>query len=198
MGRVKKQDRKKGGHTAERMEEGLRLISNGKSIRSAAKETNLAYPTLRRYAQKKKEAGNTPIRLVPNYEVNKIFSYDQELSLKKYITCALMFYGLTTVDVRKAAFQMATLNNIKIPSCWQKEKMVGKEWLRSVRKRHVDISLRKPEPCSLARATSFNQANVQRFFDNLYNVLQRNEKCADGTRIFNYCTKTTQGIGTNW
>lgn len=81
------------------MVQALQLIKDGASIRRAANECHLAYPTLRRYATKIERY---------NYEVNAVFSQDQELVLKDYIKhCALMFYGLGAKEVREVAYQMA-------------------------------------------------------------------------------------------
>lgn len=69
---------------------------------------------------------------------------------------------------------MAEINKLKMPRSWQIKTTAGAEWLSCFRRRHLDILLRKPEACSLARATAFNKTNVGQFFENLENVLKRN------------------------
>ncbi|XP_031358437.1 uncharacterized protein LOC116182078 [Photinus pyralis] len=96
-----------------------------------------------------------------------------------------MAYGLTTVDVRRLAFEVAVVNNVTIPESWSTSKMAGKDWLRAFIKRRKTLSIRKPEACSLARLTSFNRHNVQTFFTNLRNILEQNPSLSDGSRIFN-------------
>jgi hypothetical protein len=184
MGRTKAEIRKKGGFTKDDMQMALALVKHGVSMRKAAKDCKLAYPTLRRYVIKTKD--NPQIRLVPNYEVNAVFSPDQETILVKYIEeCALMFYGLTAKETRQLAYQMAVANSIKCPDTWARNEMAGKDWLRSFKKRHNNISLKKPETCSIARATAFNKVNVERFYNNLKEALQRHPTFGDGTRIYN-------------
>ncbi|KAB0790812.1 hypothetical protein PPYR_15187 [Photinus pyralis] len=92
-----------------------------------------------------------------------------------------MAYGLTTVDVRRLAFEVAVVNNVTIPESWSTSKMAGKDWLRAFIKRRKTLSIRKPEACSLARLTSFNRHNVQTFFTNLRNILEQNPS------LMNHC-----------
>lgn len=69
---------------------------------------------------------------------------------------------------------MAKHNGIKIPSSWERDQLSGLEWFRFFKKRHPDISVKKPEAVSLARATSFNRETVAIFFNNLEELLKRN------------------------
>ncbi|VVC99924.1 unnamed protein product [Leptidea sinapis] len=81
-----------------------------------------------------------------------------------------------------------------MPASWIKNQIAGKEWLRSFRRRPKDLSLQKPEPCSLARATSFNRTNFESFYKNLENLLGQNPLFKDGTRIFNLDETSTTTV----
>lgn len=81
-----------------------------------------------------------------------------------------------------------------MPSNWEREKMAGKQWLRSFRKRHSELTVKKPEPCSLARATAFNRMNVAKFFNNLKTAYERHENFGNGSRIFNLDETSTTSV----
>ncbi|XP_045778799.1 uncharacterized protein LOC123876536 [Maniola jurtina] len=53
--------------------------------------------------------------------------------------------------------------------------MAGEVWLRSFMKRHPVLSLRLPQPTSIARATSFNRTNVKLFFQNYTAVVDKHK-----------------------
>ncbi|KAF2891884.1 hypothetical protein ILUMI_14289 [Ignelater luminosus] len=168
------------------MRTAIQEVTDGKSIRQVAQDNIIAYTTLQRYIAKAKGDPIHQQRLVPNYTTNQVFSDEQENALKQYYQkCALLFYGLSTKDCRHVAYQMAVHNNVKVPTTWVENEMAGIDWLRGFRQRHPDLSLRKPEACSLARATAFNRETVKTFFENLENVIRRDTEFADGTRIFN-------------
>ena len=195
MARPKTLTRKIGKHTEAQMKEELKRLKSGESIRQVASNIGIPFTTLRRYSLKLINRTVENINLVPNYEVNKVFSQEQEEILNSYYkSCALMFYGLSTKECRKVAFQMATINNLKMPDSWKRNGIAGKEWLKLFRKRHPTLSLRRPEACSLARATAFNRANVNTFYNNLEKVMQRNPMFGNGTRIFNLDETSTTTV----
>jgi hypothetical protein len=50
-----------------------------------------------------------------------------------------------------------------IPDSWSKNKKAGPDWFTAFIKRHQELSIRKPQPTSLARATAFNRTTVAEF-----------------------------------
>ncbi|XP_022835755.1 uncharacterized protein LOC111363186 isoform X2 [Spodoptera litura] len=195
MGRntVGREARKKGYHTAEAIQRGIEKHLSGLSIRKAAKDCNLPYPTLRRYVTKYRN--NPSCRLEPHYDASKIFTDQQEDSIKEYLLdCANKFYGLTSKDCRRIAYQLAVINKIEMPPSWKVHEMAGRDWMRGFRARHPELTVKKPEPCSIARATAFNKINVQNFFDNLKEVLSRNPSFANGSRIYNLDETSTTTV----
>lgn len=193
MARQKK-DRKIGKHTEAQMRDALSLIKQGSSIRKAAQRRSIPYPTLRRYFLKQQRLGEEA-KLTPNYEINRVFTEEQEKSLLDYLfECAFAFYGITNKECRLIAYQMAQHNQIRMPNSWTQNGLAGIEWLRSFRNRHPDLTLRCPERCSLARATAFNRSNIATFFENLHHILQRQPRFADGTRIFNLDETSTTTV----
>ncbi len=84
------------------------------------------------------------------------------------------------------AYMFAVHNKLEnIPESWEKNEMAGIEWMNQFRSRHPSLSLRKPEGCSLSRATAFNKTNVSEFFDNLEKVFTECPELTDPTRIYN-------------
>ncbi|KAG5861528.1 hypothetical protein JTB14_008829 [Gonioctena quinquepunctata] len=68
-----------------------------------------------------------------------------------------MHYGLTIVLVRKLAYEFAKAKQLRYPLTWDLNRMAGKEWLDSFRRRNVNLSLRKPVNTSAARSYGFNR-----------------------------------------
>ncbi|KAB0790622.1 hypothetical protein PPYR_14936 [Photinus pyralis] len=94
----------------------------------------------------------------------------------------LGLFGLTSKEVQELAFQLANKNGFAHKFNIDKQK-AGQEWLNGFLKRNRDISLRKPEATSAARAQAFNRPQVEKFF-NTYDGLLACHKYAPN-RIYN-------------
>lgn len=85
-----------------------------------------------------------------------------------------MFFGLTREDLKKLAYEVAEKNNI--PHRFNQElKMAGNKWYYSFISRHPELSLRKPEATSMARAAGFSKERTDEFFDVLTKLIDRNK-----------------------
>ncbi|XP_018366330.1 PREDICTED: uncharacterized protein LOC108763322 [Trachymyrmex cornetzi] len=84
----------------------------------------------------------------------------EEDKLEKYLlTCNDIYFGLSSKEVRKLAYQYAVAIKAKFPETWTKNMMAGPDWFSKFIKRNEELSIRTPEATSLARATSFNRTN---------------------------------------
>ncbi|KAJ8881109.1 hypothetical protein PR048_017582 [Dryococelus australis] len=107
------------------MKEGVKLVLEAQLARNAADQLGLKFQTLARYVKK--------IRSDPNSEVahsddRKVFSDQQEEGLENFLLDnSKMFYGLTTTETRKVAFEMAEINQINHPQNWKHNGMTGKD-----------------------------------------------------------------------
>ena len=97
-----------------------------------------------------------------------MFTDKEELALKEYIVkMSKLFYSLDKVKVKTLAYEYVKKKNKRIPDSWNTKHKAGEDWLKGFSKGMKDLSLRKPESTSLARATAFNCYNVKAFFNNL-------------------------------
>ncbi|CAH2012845.1 unnamed protein product [Acanthoscelides obtectus] len=148
----------------------------GQSLRSAASAYNINYMSLQRYIKKKKayQANLTDKPPSVGYVSQTVFLKDEENVLCEYLlTCAASNYGLTTKETRRLAYMLAKKHDKKFPTSWEENKMAGEVWLKLFMERHPILSLRLPQPTSIARATSFNKTNVAAFFKNYTGVLTK-------------------------
>ena len=113
----------------------------------------------------------------------KVFSDEMENELEQYILrMEEIFFGLSLLDLRRLAYDLAERNAIRHPFNPAK-KLAGEDWAKNFLRRHPNLSVRTPEATSSARARSFNRVNVTKFFDLLKGI--QDEKHFDPTRIFN-------------
>lgn len=154
--------------------ESLTCEENKVSFREASQIYNISIATLCRHVRAHKAKGSGDFHYESHLDVNRVFSNEEEIALVEYIkTVANMHYGLTKKGVRDLAYKYAIANKKKCPPNWEMNKIAGEEWMRHFMKRHGELSIRKPESTSLARASSFNKTNYGKFMDNLEAIHQR-------------------------
>ncbi|KAF2884001.1 hypothetical protein ILUMI_22175 [Ignelater luminosus] len=158
--------------TKQELQNAIREVKSGTSLRKTAVKYNINRTTLRQYT--KNEAKLQAFDDKGRYKASQIFTIAEERLLVEYLlTCSKMNYGLTRAQAMKLAFEYGSANNKRIPDSWTKNRSAGKDWFRGFLCRNPDISLRTPEATSLSRATSFNKKNVGDFFENLKSVREK-------------------------
>lgn len=160
------------------------VLNEGWSIKRAAANNNISRTTLTRYVNKCKGVDiewetatllDVPA-MSPNYQVRQIFDAVEEDMLNDYLrTSSRLFHGLTPQSARQLAYEFAKARDKQIPVSWEKNREAGKDWLLAFMKRQKNLSLRKPESTSIARAMGFNKVVVTKFFDNLEILLEKHK-----------------------
>ena len=117
------------------MKEAVRVvIIGGNSIRKAAQNFGIQNSTLRRYVEKFKMTVDKPIFYAPQYSCRKVFTDEEELSLKDYLVKATKIqYGQSSTQVRQLAYELAVRNKKSFPASWEKNKSAGEDWFYSYR-----------------------------------------------------------------
>ena len=157
----------KGSFTETQMKNAQSLVMNdGISIRESARIAGVKKTTLCSYLRKvKSNPQHESIRLCPNYTHRRIFTDAEESALSEYVVnCSKMNFGLTRRDILKLACEFALKNGKVFPNNWRISQMAEVDWLFGFMKRNPQLSLRKPEACSLSRSTAFNKHNASVFF----------------------------------
>lgn len=160
------------------LEKSIKYIDEGGKTREAARKFGIPESTLRDQKKKKKED-----RLSSTLGRNPIFTKEQETEIADHVMkLAKLFYGVTPIQLRKIAYDFASINNI--PNNFDTNtKLAGKDWLYLFLKRNPILRLRQPEGTSLNRIRSFNEQEVTLFFTNLENVFKKHSFPAN--RVFN-------------
>ena len=136
--------------------------------------------TIKRHLNKTNAYANDDVRYFGHPSV---FSAEMEDLLEKHILkLDSLLFGISPIELRRMAYDLAVQNGV--PHKFNNmEKLAGKKWYYSFLKRHPCLSLRAPEPTSLARAQGFNRESVSRFFGLLENMIS--ELGLDATNVYN-------------
>lgn len=152
-----------GSWSTDDLENAFDAIKDGMSLRKAAKEYGIPFSTLR---------DRLKIRKTVEPKLGKYATFtkeQEEMMVQNLLQLSGMYYGVASLQLRRLAFDFASQNNIK-NNFNKKTKLAGKSWFYSFMARHPEISLRKPEPISVARIKAFNKAAVREYFENLKRV----------------------------
>lgn len=145
-----------------------------KAIKTTATKYGIPRATLQRHLK-----SGSCIKKLGRF--TSVFSEKQEQELLDYIfQMDSVFYGLSKEEFLLLVFQYAEKNRIPHPF---KDGTAGTDWYKGFVRRHPDLTLRKPEPTSIARARGFNKPQVYRFFDILEEQIQKHDM--DATRFYN-------------
>jgi hypothetical protein len=164
-------------YSKERLNEALKSIHMGTSIRQASTTFNMPFSTLQRFCKiDYKPASGGRHQPVFNVQLEELF--------EKYILdMSSRFLGFSTVAFRRFGYDLAVANHLNFPESWHRDKCCGKDWMSNFMRRHPSLSLRKPEATSLARASGFNKTVVEKFYNLLREVMRVHNFRAD--RIYN-------------
>ena len=147
----------------------------------AAKQFNVPQSTLRRRARNKNKCLNGVEKGLGNFRTGLDDSMETDL-VQHALSLESRLFGLTKIELRRLAYEIAEANGR--PHMFNRDKEIaGRSWFESFRKRHPEISVRTPEPTSMARAQSFNRPQVSNFFQVLHETMIKENIPA--TRLYN-------------
>uniref|UniRef100_A0A2A4J4D1 Ig-like domain-containing protein n=1 Tax=Heliothis virescens TaxID=7102 RepID=A0A2A4J4D1_HELVI len=171
----------KASWSQDQLRRGFNLVADGKPIREAARSCGVPFSTLQERIKNKNSNK-------PQLGRNTVFTREQENEMATQVKfLGKIFYGCTSLQIRKMAYEYAVKNNIK-HNFNDTFELAGKDWLKGFIKRN-HLSIRKAQGMSLNRATAFNKNEVGMFFKLLtelmdkYKFLPRNIWNVDETGI---------------
>ena len=90
---------------------------------------------------------------------------NEDLLVERIIRLQRVGFGLTANDIRRMAFAFAVQNSLTDPrqlfSMLKKDKTAGWDWYSGFMERHQEISLRKSQAISFARAQCMNRPQLK-------------------------------------
>lgn len=155
----------------ESMRKAIEAVRNNKmGWLLASKTFGVPQATLRRHASNSNKTLEPSTKGLGSWKVTFPLEVERKLVAHLKLLESRLF-GLTRASVQELAFELAERNGFAHKFNQQKQK-AGQEWLEGFLKRNKDISLRKPEATSAARAQAFNRPQVKKFFEMFENLLE--------------------------
>lgn len=109
-----------------------------------------------------------------NFHHRQTFTPEKEKELALYLIVAQKLnHGLTPRQTRILAFIYGKANAIEMPLQWHKNESAGEDWFAAFLKRNANLSIRKPERTSQARAAAVNHPVIDKFYDNYLDLLTK-------------------------
>ena len=172
----------RGSWLEENMEKARQRVQAGEmSIGEASRYYDIPKSTLGRRMLDQNKVAKGSVKHLGRFTATFDNQFEEELV--QYVKdMESRFFGITYLDLRRLAFQLAERNNL-VHQFDKNKELAGKKWVRLFMKRHPSLSLRQPEATSYARATGFNKPAVRKFFALLTEIVDKYK--LDGTRIYN-------------
>jgi hypothetical protein len=175
--------------SAQSMEEAVASVLRGDmSLKKASHQFKVPKTALQR-AVKTKQQDETFTIDKSRGKIQNVFSPEQELELVQYFQdMEARLFGLTLTDGRALAFQLAENNKSKHPFN-RNNQMAGEGRMNKFLSRHPQLSLRKPEATSGARAGQWDLTAqlLLNFLNLLCEIVDKHKLTAE--RIYN-CDET--------
>ena len=154
-------------------------IDDGMGLNAASRAFGISKQTIRRhrlglnkYASDDVKCMGGPLFLPASVE-DELVKHVKDLDA--------MMFGITAKDLMSLAYEVAVAHGITKFS--DVKKSAGKKWYYSFMRRHTELSLRSPEPTSLARAAGFNREAVYHYYDLLDKLIDEHHFTPD--KIYN-------------
>lgn len=146
----------------------LSAIDAGMGVNAASRTFGIPKPSIRRHrlGLNKYAVGSVKFRggpcVLPDDVENELVEHIKKLDEA--------FFGISIMDLRKLAYQVACAHGIKKFS--DTHQAANKTWFYNFMKRHPELSLRSPEPTSIGRQRGFNRQDVGDFFDKYCKLIE--------------------------
>ncbi|XP_055637195.1 uncharacterized protein LOC129775934 isoform X2 [Toxorhynchites rutilus septentrionalis] len=165
--------------TVEKLALAMEAVHNGMQRTTAAKLYGVPKCSLSRYL--KTTENPKEVKLAPRGRFSLSLQQEEQLVMyaKEIAEC---FHGLSALEMRSLAFQMAEKSRV-LNSFNRQLKLAGWDWLQSFLQRHRTVSLRKQDSKRIKRGKTLNRESVVQFFNRL--ELIYSEHAYPPSRIWN-------------